>query len=49
MSDHMLDELLRQQNEEDFFREAGKLIAEEETEKLLDLQHAPEIPPDLAK
>ena len=49
MSDHMLDELLRQQNEEDFFREAGKLIAEEEMEKLLDLQNAPEIPPDLAK
>ena len=49
MSDRMIDELKRQQNEDNFFRFAGQMISEEELAEFeKSQQEAPEMPPELA-
>ena len=49
MSDRMIDELKRQQNEDNFFRMAGQMISEEELAEFeKSQQEAPEMPPELA-
>lgn len=49
MSDRMIDELKRQQNEDNFFRLAGQMISEEELAEFeKSQQEAPELPPELA-
>ena len=49
MSDRMIDELKRQQSEDNFFRMAGQMISEEELAEFeKSQQEAPELPPDLA-
>lgn len=48
MSDHMLDELLRQQNEDEFFRMAGRMIAEADMADFRKAQdEVPAPPPEL--
>ena len=49
MSDRMIDELKRQQSEDNFFRMAGQMISEEELAEFeKSQQEAPELPPELA-
>ena len=49
MSDRMIDELKRQQSEDNFFRMAGQMISEEELAEFeKSQQEATELPPELA-